>query len=791
MAGTEGTISGTVQDEQEIAVSGATIEILSPDEKVIIETHSSTTGAFNIFPIEFGDYTIVVKATGHPFYRDSVHVSSGSTSQVTAKLTRVADPKEMVVHVQAKRRRKVQDSASTSTSQISKEDIKDLPQGDQIKLPKLLSSTTPGVVMGTFGQMFFRGNHANIQYQIDGVQLPDSPSGTFGDAFTPRNIDHMEVITGGIPAEYGQRLAAVVNIVSKTGPEKMGGSLEANYGSYNQFSPTGTFGGSTPDGSLHYYLSGNFNRTDRGLETPQPISVGDVSQGGSDSIHNNASGHNEFMKMDWIADNNNKLTFMAFNSNNSLQIPNFPSGFTPKDSIFKAGDSFGNTPYLYRPSTTDNSQREQNFFVQTVWKHTFTERSFLQIAPYFKYSYLGVKNDPTNDLTGASKITLPPDSGGNNVNPVYASFSQSRNTNNFGLKADYTYRPNESHLIKAGVQVQASKARGSFTIQTAQNDGTGVATPTTPTAFGIPNDGYFEGIYVQDDFTIFKSLVLNAGLRFDATQFNLGPGVNPTDSALQPRVGLNYLITDTTKLHAFYGKLFQPAPVENLRAAFNALVSPTVVPYDIKSERSDFYEVGVAQELPYNHVVSTTVYYKDARNLLDDSQLFNTAIAQPINFATGYVYGAEVSLRGQFIDDLTHYINYSYSIGKGKGLTGGLFTGITPATDYQFLDHSQTHTLNAGATYRKHHYWLTVQGLFGSGLRTGLNNSLALPGHLTFDATVGYEFHGGEWWSSGLKVSLDVLNMGDNRHPVSVANGFNGSHYAAGRQFYVHLVKEF
>ena len=64
-----------------------------------------------------------------------------------------------------------------------------------------------------------------------------------------------------------------------------------------------------------------------------------------------------------------------------------------------------------------------------------------------------------------------------------------------------------------------------------------------------------------------------------------------------------------------------------------------------------------------------------------------------------------------------------------------------------------------------------------------------LPAHLTFDTTVGYEFHGDEWYSR-FKVSADVLNIFDNAYPITIANGFNGSHYAAGREIFVRLSKE-
>ena len=250
-----------------------------------------------------------------------------------------------------------------------------------------------------------------------------------------------------------------------------------------------------------------------------------------------------------------------------------------------------------------------------------------------------------------------------------------------------------------------------------------------------------------------------------------------TDSSLQPRIGLNYMVTETTKVHAFYGRLFQPSPVENLRDTVQKVSGlATLQKYDIKAEKDNYYEVGVAQQVTDSHVALINVYYKDATNMLDDAQLFNTSIAQPYNFAKGYAYGVEFSLKGDISSHWSDYVNYSYEIAKGKGLSGGTFvfqgTGNPPPDDqYTFLDHVQIQTANAGLTYKPGKLWWTTQALYGSGLRTDPSNGTSLPAHLTFDTTVGYAFTGGSW-ASRFRVSADILNLLDNPYPISVANGF-------------------
>ncbi len=631
---------------------------------------------------------------------------------------------DVVVEVKA-RRQLIQNTASVSTVRLDKQTIQEQPQGDAIKLSKLLSNTAPGVVAGPFGQLFIRGNHANIQYQLDGVQLPESPSNMFGQSISLRNVDHLELITGGIPAEYGERLGAVVNVTTKTGGEVPGGTIELNYGSYITFSPSVVLSGSTPSGNMHYFLSGNYSQTDRGLDTPE---------NGALSLHNVSFGNNEFGKWDWIVDNTNKLSVIAFNAQNSFQIPN------------------------YAANPNSDSQKEHNDYVQMVWKHAFSETAFLQLAPYWKYASIDYAGDPARDGD--------------------ISFSENKHTHNFGLKGDCTVRVDDQNLVKMGFQGQYSRSSGHI----------GILTPSGNFEDSASSTGIFESVYVQDDYALSKSLILNAGLRFDATQVDFSE-TTASDSQLSPRIGLSYLMSDTTKWHAFYGKLFQPAPAENLRIAFSTVGGGTLSPYDIKAEKDDYFEVGLTQQLNQTQVMGVTLYYKDATHMLDDAQLLNTSIAQPFNFAKGYAYGAELSIQGQLTPEVTEYLNYSYEIAQGKGLSGGIFAfdpADIPADTYHYLDHVQVHTLNAGMTYTREAFWITVQGLWGSGLRTGPENGSSLPSHFTADATIGYTFS-----QAKCKVSLDILNLFDNAYPITIANGFNGSHYEAGRQLMVRLVKEF
>ena len=783
-AGVIGGINGRVSGPQGAPLAGAWVQAVGQDG---LDHGMSTTaaGGFSLGELPFGDYTVTITADGLAPSSQAVSVGSDTMATVDAQLRPLSpttgDVGELDVTVRADRIR-INRSAAVSSQEEDQQQISQLPGGATQSLPKVLYSTNPGFVEGSFGQVFARGNHANLQYDIDGIQLPDSVSGTFGDAFSVLDIDRMEVITGGLPAEYGNRLSGVVNILTRSGGLEPGGTLDLNYGSFNTFSPQLTYGGSMDGGRLRYFLSGTYSSTDRGLDTPEPASESDQGQGGTDAVHDQSSSNNQFGKLDWDVDAQDTLMLTFFNAQKAFQIPNDPARFLPTDPFFTPGytDAYGNGNAGWTPAGTNDYQVEGNDYAELMWKHHFADDSVLQIAPYWKSSTVVFHGDPANDLASAYLVPVTP---AGQVNA--SSFFEDRTTTNLGLQGDYSLRLNDANAVKAGFQLQAAEAHGPITVLSLSTGQSVTATSTDDSA----DHDYQESAYIQDDITLLPDLVLNAGLRYDAIQF-LFPDASSLDGMFQPRLGLNYTPLPTTKFHLYYGRLFQPAPAEDLRDTFANLGQGTLAPYDIKAEKDDYYEAGVAQQC-WDQLASVNVYYKSAVNLLDDTQLLNTAISEPYNYAQGFVYGLEASVNGRFLGHFADFLTYSYEIAQGSGASGGLFAlppGTVVPTDWNYLDHCQINTANAGLTWSLGGFSIGATALYGSGLRTGPENRNSLPPHLSMDGTVSYALTGSHWVED-TKLALDVTNLFDDQYPIFVDNGFNGSHYAAPTGFTFHLIK--
>ena len=90
----------------------------------------------------------------------------------------------------------------------------------------------PGVAQDSFGQVHVRGEHANLQYRIDDVLLPESISG-FGQELETRFADSIALITGALPAQFGFRTTGVIDIHTKNGAVFQQGEATLYGGSFD------------------------------------------------------------------------------------------------------------------------------------------------------------------------------------------------------------------------------------------------------------------------------------------------------------------------------------------------------------------------------------------------------------------------------------------------------------------------------------------------------------------------------------------------------------------------------
>ena len=137
----------------------------------------------------------------------------------------------------------IQPSLGATAYDFTPRTIGNVPQGENAPLNQVLLRA-PGVVQDSFGQIHVRGDHGNVQYRLDGVQLPEGLS-LFNNILATRYADQMSLLTGALPAQYGLHTAGIVDITVKSGTTNPGAEASVTGGSRDYSQPAFSYGGRT------------------------------------------------------------------------------------------------------------------------------------------------------------------------------------------------------------------------------------------------------------------------------------------------------------------------------------------------------------------------------------------------------------------------------------------------------------------------------------------------------------------------------------------------------------------
>jgi outer membrane receptor protein involved in Fe transport len=328
-------------------------------------------------------------------------------------------------------------------------------------------------------------------------------------------------------------------------------------------------------------------------------------------------------------------------------------------------------------------------------------------------------------------------------------------------------------------------------------DGSGNNILTSPIISDRTKDGRLYGLYLQDEWKLADNLTMNYGARFDDMEQFVSA------NQLSPRVGLVYKPTDTTTLHAGYARYFTPPPIQlvsngDLNAFANTTNAATVpLNNPVQPERSHNFDVGATQKLGDRWQVGIDGYYKLDHDLLDEGQFGQALILTPFNYQSGYVYGSELTATYTG-DKLKAYGNLAFSRAMGQNVVSSQFKFTDPtefnyiSNHYVHLDHDQTWTASAGATYDvRDGTTLGLDGIYGSGLRQGFANTSHLPAYVTFNASIEQKLdlipH------NETAVRLSVINLFDSVYELRDGSGIGvgAPQWGARRGIFAALIQKF
>ena len=636
---------------------------------------------------------------------------------------------------------------------IGPQQIMDLPQGADAPFSAVLLRA-PGIAgdSAANGDLHLRGEHANLQYRINDVLLPEGISG-FGLELDPRFVNSLQLITGSLPAQYGFRTAGIVDIQTKSGAFDPGGGVSLYGGSFGTVRPSFEAGGSA--GHLSYFIDGSFDHNDLGIENPTASAT---------AIHDTTDQSRLFTYGSLILDDNSRLNVMVSASDSKFQVPNTPG--------LPAGTSPNGTPWL--PGAFDSAQLDEN-------QH---EQNEYGVVTYQKSS--GGLDGQLSGFGRSSSVHFLPDPVGDLYFNGVAS-DVARRLTSAGLQGDASYAVSDRHTWRLGVMLlnESVTADSATTVFPVDADGNATGPAFTLTDHSTLH-GLFAGVYLQDEWKITARLTLNYGARFDVFNASFDH-----ENQLSPRLNFLFKATAATTFHAGYARYFTPPPVEDVPgsavARFDGTSNAAASTQDdpVRAERSDYFDAGVSQKLAPGFSVGLDAYYKRAKNQLDDGLFGQTLILSAFNYAEGEIYGVE------FTGSYTHggfssYLNLAHSVAKGRDWASSQFL-FDPADlayvkdHWIFLDHDQALTGSCGVSY----HWDTRRGgtriyadvLYGSGLRndataadgSNIPNGGTVPAYQTVNlgAEQSFKAGGSRLW----KIRFDIVNLLDRSYELRDGSG--------------------
>jgi outer membrane receptor protein involved in Fe transport len=687
-----GTVTGTVKDPNGALVSGANITITQSVTGYKQTAQTDEQGTFKLVNVPFNTYTVRAEASGFQAVEQSIDLESNVPTNVDLALALAGTAASVTVTTN---NTEIESDRTSSDTDISQTVLERPVGASPSRGIETIVASTPGFVSDDNGRMHPRGSESQVQYVVDGVPITDNLSAIFSTSLDTRTLRTVEVLTGGIPAEFGDKLAGVINVNTRSGLETpTQGGLTFSGGSFS----TGEVGADFSTHTKKFGFLSNLSATtsQRYLDPPT-----------IDNFHNFGRTGKGFFRLDYqFSQNDNIHDTFTFGGSN-FQVPN-----RLEQEI--AGQDV-------RERLRDNSQN-------ITYQHIFSPEAVGQVSFFNRY--------------GTAKLTSNP------LSTPVAAF-QDRTLQNYGGLASFALT-RAKHNIKFGTQVTITPLRENFSFYPTQAfndivDENGTVFPNPVNSFNAASPFNFTGrrtgrtlsAYAQDRFPLFKNFTLDVGLRYDNYKLVI------KEDAFSPRIGIAYFIPRTqTTLRASYNRLFQPPPAENLLLASStqaAALSPISVIRGainlrpILPDKENSYEVGMQQLLSQYFRLNLSVYQKRIENFSDKDQFFETGVIFPIAISSGRVTGEELRLESSDIHGFRTFVSFANAHAYGvTPISGGLFLG----EDVQSLelggqkfdaDHDQRNELQFQVSYNHPKgIYAIFNGRYDSGVPTDVQPGTTL-----------------------------------------------------------------
>ena len=666
------TISGYVKDAQSSeAIIGARIYC----QTLEIGTVTNVYGFFSLTLPE-GEQDVLFSFVGYEPQKKEISLSENIELDILLVEGRLLGEIEVTAEELN------HESTEISTISLSMDKVKSLPvllgEVDILKTAALL----PGIHSGSEGSsgIYVRGGGPDQNLiLLDGVPIYNA-NHLFGffSVFNADAINSVKIVKGGFPARYGGRLSSVIDINMNEGNMKE----YHGEGSIGLISSKLMLSGPIIKDKMSYMVSGRRTYIDI---LARPL---------INAANSNSSNYKTKVGY-FFYDVNGKINYKV-NEKNRIYV----SAYMGKDKFYLE-DEFKFYDYdslKFRYSTSEAGMNWGNKIFAARWNHQYSPKLLSNLTVNFSdYKFVtGFENQEYYDID----------------NPEYDnSFEYLSGIKDVGLKLDYYYYPAPKHKIQFG----ANLINHEFSpgVGTIINGGSSDVKIDSTFGSSITKSNEFY-VYAEDDYTITKRLSANFGVHFSNLLVN-----EKYYNSLQPRVALNYVLTENSSVKLSYASMTQFLHL--LSNSSIGLPTDFWVPATDRTPPQQGHQVaaGYAHDFKKGYALSVEGYYKTMDNLIEYKEGASFLSAGKnweniIEVGRGWSYGAEVLVEKK-IGKLSGWIGYTLS------WTNRQFENLNFGNVYPYR-YDRRHDVSIALTYKINEKWdIGVVWVYGTG------NSLTLP----------------------------------------------------------------
>lgn len=727
------SVHGVIHDPQHRPVQDAMVMIKAKNSDWASSVNSDSSGNFVFNALPLGEYTVTVVGVGFEQAKQDVMVVSGSNPLLHFALN-VAGAKETVTVSGSAI--EVPTDTSTPTTVVDRLEIARTPGAARSNSLAMITDFVPGTYV-THDQLHIRGGH-QTSWLVDGVPVPNTNIATnIGPQFDPKDIDYLEVSRGGYGAEFGDRTYGVFNVVPRTGFERnRQAELVLSAGNFYQTNNQWSFGSHTE--RFAYYASLNGNRSNYGIQTPVP-----------QAVHDAENGYGGFGSFIFNVDPSNQLRLVTSLRRDYYQIPYDPN-FNDLASTF------------FDSSGLRDSDRESDAILNFSWVHTFNSKLLLTVSPFYHFNSARYDSAPNDYPTASSNHHSSTYGGGQ------ASFSANFSRNN--LQAGFYGFGQSDHQDLAVIFNCPTNGDPNITVCGG-----------TPFADSERPSGSLAAFFLDDKFKPVSWLTLSAGMR--PTHFS----GSVVETSISPRFGMALNVPHLNwTFRASYGHYYQAPPLITASGPLLQFANNSNLTFvALHGERDEESQFGVM--IPWRGwVLDADTFRTNASNFFDHNNLGESNLFFPLTIQHALIRGWELTLnsprlahRGQI------HLSYSNQVAWAGGFING---GLTNSSflDWGPLDHDQRNTLNVGGELTlPFRAYASTNVYYGSGFSNAFPGQPYpgdhLPGHTTFDLTLGKDF------SERFTASLSAINVANRRIQLDNSVTLGGFHWNNPREIFVEL----